>query len=131
MAHPLAAEEFRCRSSGRHTECIDADHLLGVRVVDQGLGFAAPVQHIPHGGGGGKHGAGSIDRVAAFDEDLRSRGGAQGFAGHGHPVLAVEGGLVRSLRRGCCAQTQGNQRQNSFAMNHKAPPETSDRQIIH
>ena len=90
----LALEELGRRTGGRHAEPVDRDHLLRARIVDQGLRFAAPVQHVPHRGGRGDHGAGRVDGIAAALEDLRAGRGAERLAGDRHPVLAVQRRLL-------------------------------------
>ena len=84
---------------GATPEAVDGDDLAGVGVIDERLGLAAPGQRVPHGRGGGDHGAGGVHGVAALLEDHGAGGGGERLAGHGHPVAAVERGLLGATFR--------------------------------
>ena len=68
--------------------------------MDQRLGFATPVQCVPHCRSGSQHGAGCIDGVAAIEENLGPGRGGNRFARDGNPVLAIKNRLLgQDLRR--------------------------------
>ena len=64
-------------------------------VVDQGLGFSAPAQHVPHGGSRTQHRAGRIDRIAFVPEADYLRGQAVVEEPHS---FDVKGHAVRNGR---------------------------------
>ena len=127
----LRLEELGRRAGRRHTQRVDADHLLRLRVVDEGLRLAAPPERVPHGGGGGNHRAGRVDGIALLLEDGRAGRRRERFAGDRHPVAAVQDGLGRPLRhraRGEHAEDrdQGQQARRSHVPvehAHRSPPQ--------
>ena len=108
IVEALFPEEVRGRPGWRNAQCVDSQHLLRMRVVDEGLGLAAPAQYVPHRGGRRKHRAGGVDRVTAAKEGARACRGGQRLAGDRHPVLAVQHGLLR-IRARYCSQANAGQ----------------------
>ena len=114
VAHAELVEVLRRRAGGCDAECVDCDHLAGVRVVDEGLGLAAPGEGGPRGGDGAEHGAGGVDGVAALLEDAGADARGDGLAGDGHPVAAVERRFLGAAlgggaaEHGACAQGDGH-----------------------
>ncbi|MCG3120994.1 MAG: hypothetical protein ALAOOOJD_03922 [bacterium] len=94
VVHFLLFEKFRRRACWRHAERIDADDVFRFRIINERLRLAAPTENIPHRANGGKHGAGSIHRIAASLENLRAGSGREGLAGDRHPVFAVQDGFL-------------------------------------
>ena len=116
IPHALLAIELR-RGPGRgDAEGVDADDLLRLRVVDEGLRLAAPSERVPHGGHRAEHGARGIDGVAALLEDHGAGGRPERLAGDGYPMPAVQRWLDRPLGGGDLSghEQQGDrQRQDS------------------
>jgi hypothetical protein len=90
-------------------EGVDADDFFRVRVVDERLRLTAPGERVPHGAVGGDHGRGGIDGVAALLKNHRAGGGAERFAGDGHPVRAVQRRLLRAHQRLLCGRRYGEE----------------------
>ena len=127
VGHALRLEELRRGARRRDAEGVDADDLLRARVVDQGLRLAAPAERVPHGAGGGEHGAGGVHGVAALLEHHGARGGAQRLARDRHPVPAVQHRLdrARRLRVGGGHGQRAEERrvqENENARSHVRPP---------
>ena len=95
----LPLEELRRRAGRRDAEPVDRDDLLRLRVVDEGLGLAAPGEHVPHRRRRREHRAGGVDRVAAALEHARAGGRRERLARDRHPVRAVQRRLLRLLLR--------------------------------
>ncbi len=127
IVHALRAEELRGGPGGSHAQRIDADHLARVRVVDERLRLAAPVQHVPHRGGRGDHRAGGVHGVTALEEDLRSGGCTQRLAGDGHPLLRVKRRLLRALRMRLRAQRSDEEEKDESGNHGDAPKVTGKR----
>ena len=95
--HVLCLEEIGGCAGWRHTQSVDRDHLLCVRIENQRLRFASPTQRVPHGAGRGNHGAGRIHGVSAFLESHGTGGGGERLTRDGHPMISMKDRLFGLL----------------------------------
>ncbi len=124
--HAARAKELRRRARRRDAERVDRAHLAAARVEDQRLGLAAPGQRVPHRRGGGEHGAGRVDGVAAARERQGAGGGRQRLARDSDPMLAVQRGLMR-LALFLAARGAGGEDGRGGRNDDGAAPEGADR----
>ena len=125
MLHAFLPEELRRGASRRDAERVDADDLLRLRVVDEGLRLAA-AERIPHRGHRAKHAARGVDGVAALLKNHRAGGGAERLASDRHPVPAVEGRFDRSLSGRGRSESRAARQSSEAALGAFRPPILSE-----
>ena len=79
---------------GADTQRIDPQNLIGIRIVDQRLGFSTPAEHIPHRRRCREHGRRRIHCITALLKHHCPGGGTLRFTGHRNPMLAQQDGTM-------------------------------------